>query len=513
MSNLPDHGSGQKDLGENQEIEESKESHSEHEPPGISFDPPVYRQRYGIVFQMVQKYNAKKVLDFGCAECKLLRFLISNEAKIEHLVGVDIDGDLLQQSKFRIEPLIYDYLHPKEVPFTVTTLQGSISQADDRFCNFDLISCVEIIEHLVPEHLEAMPKVLFGQLSPKVAIVTTPNADFNVLFPNLEGFRHWDHKFEWTREEFEEWATIQANKYGYTVSFQGIGNGPIGTEHLGCCSQMALFEKNDSICIPKEEQSFGQPYQLIKEVEYPYRKCTITEEQKILYEVERLLWLLSQPNEYEEEEDEPIVDDDSPKSFELKRLLEMRGLQKLCGTMEKLKSVLESSRFKLTEDGDSIIWCRPMWESDESEDSLDWNIDDDEDNKINPLNISPTEHNINEPTENWDSDLDDSDTKIVHYTSDVCWNTVGNNDTCQYWDGTKDIESENTLTGDKDAENDYDDDNDEDFCHFRLSWQGAKIDDGDDHNEEVCNLDDDGLIWIASEETTSKIANTLSNST
>lgn len=50
-----------------------------------------------------------------------------------------------------------------------------------------------------------MPEVLLGQLSPKVAIVTTPNADFNVLFPNLEGFRHWDHKFEWTREEFQEW--------------------------------------------------------------------------------------------------------------------------------------------------------------------------------------------------------------------------------------------------------------------------------------------------------------------
>ena len=61
------------------------------------------------------------------------------------------------------------------------------------------------IEHLEPAVLEAMPAAVFGCLSPKVAIVTTPNVEFNVMFPDLQGFRHWDHKFEWTRSEFEEW--------------------------------------------------------------------------------------------------------------------------------------------------------------------------------------------------------------------------------------------------------------------------------------------------------------------
>lgn len=31
----------------------------------------------------------------------------------------------------------------------------------------------------------------------------------------------------------------------YTVSCKGIGPGPLGTEHLGCCSQMALFVAKD----------------------------------------------------------------------------------------------------------------------------------------------------------------------------------------------------------------------------------------------------------------------------
>ena len=40
----------------------------------------------------------------------------------------------------------------------------------------------------------------------------------------------------------------------YRVEFEGIGPGPIGTEHLGCCSQMAIFTRFDQI-IPQEEAS------------------------------------------------------------------------------------------------------------------------------------------------------------------------------------------------------------------------------------------------------------------
>ena len=62
------------------------------------------------------------------------------------------------------------------------------------------------IEHLHANVLDLVPCALFGQLQPKVVIITTPNAEFNVLFPNFEGFRHWDHKFEWTREQFRSWS-------------------------------------------------------------------------------------------------------------------------------------------------------------------------------------------------------------------------------------------------------------------------------------------------------------------
>lgn len=61
------------------------------------------------------------------------------------------------------------------------------------------------IEHLDPPVLEQVPAAVFGAMQPKTVIVTTPNSEFNVLFPDFRGFRHPDHRFEWTRSQFREW--------------------------------------------------------------------------------------------------------------------------------------------------------------------------------------------------------------------------------------------------------------------------------------------------------------------
>ena len=72
-----------------------------------------------------------------------------------------------------------------------------------------------------------------------MAIVSTPNMEYNhVIRFSLPTFdtdprkpigsdgrpmRDIDHKFEWTRAEFETWATAQAAKHGYSVTFDGVG--------------------------------------------------------------------------------------------------------------------------------------------------------------------------------------------------------------------------------------------------------------------------------------------------
>lgn len=61
------------------------------------------------------------------------------------------------------------------------------------------------IEHLYPPVLDDMVKTVFGFINPLLVVVTTPNSEYNILFPNFTGMRHWDHKFEWSRDEFKQW--------------------------------------------------------------------------------------------------------------------------------------------------------------------------------------------------------------------------------------------------------------------------------------------------------------------
>lgn len=66
------------------------------------------------------------------------------------------------------------------------------------------------IEHLELDIVEKLEKTIFGFIEPEIAIFTTPNSDFNVLLKGLDGkFRHYDHKFEWSRREFLEWYVLK----------------------------------------------------------------------------------------------------------------------------------------------------------------------------------------------------------------------------------------------------------------------------------------------------------------
>jgi hypothetical protein len=73
-------------------------------------------------------------------------------------------------------------------------------------------------------------------------VVTTPNADYNVVFEHLPAgqFRHPDHRFEFTRAQFTNWAGELAQRYGYAVEFSGIGDAH--PEH-GPVSQVGVFSR------------------------------------------------------------------------------------------------------------------------------------------------------------------------------------------------------------------------------------------------------------------------------
>ena len=123
----------------------------------------------------------------------------------------------------------------------LTIFQSSLTYRDDRLAGLDAAVLMEVIEHLDPERLPALERVVFGCAAPATVVVTTPNAEYNVHFATLPAgaLRHRDHRFEWTRAEFRAWAGRVAGNHGYQVRFL-----PVGPEHpeAGPPTQLAVFE-------------------------------------------------------------------------------------------------------------------------------------------------------------------------------------------------------------------------------------------------------------------------------
>lgn len=224
------------------------------------FRPPLYIQRYDYVCGILEKYNCKTYVDIGCAECKLLRYLKNTNTELNLMIGIDIDQEVLSNGKEILSNSWFDYIQPRENPLEIHLIKGDISLPSDYFIeqacyentNLDCVSMVEIIEHMYPDVLEKAMETVFMKLKPRIIIVTTPNIEYNIVFENLQAegnekrskFRHWDHKFEWTRKEFQEWCEILLNKYTdyELICYDGLGLPPDDNEGVGHCSQIAIFQ-------------------------------------------------------------------------------------------------------------------------------------------------------------------------------------------------------------------------------------------------------------------------------
>ena len=120
---------------------------------------------------------------------------------------------------------------------------GRWKQFDARLSGLDAAVLMEVIEHVDPPRLGALEHVVFGHAAPTTVIVTTPNVEYNGRFETLPvGAKiHRDHRFEWTRAEFRDWADRVAAEHGYGVRYL-----PVGTDdpEVGPPTQMAVFTSN-----------------------------------------------------------------------------------------------------------------------------------------------------------------------------------------------------------------------------------------------------------------------------
>ncbi len=194
-------------------------------------------QRLDAVVAVLKDSGAKRVLDLGCGEGHLLQELVRNKS-YERVAGMDVSHRALE---IAAERLNLDRMSERERE-RIELFQGALTYRDTRLAGYDAACAMEVVEYLDESRVPAFERVLFEFARPGIIVLTTPNREFNVRFPALAGggFRHGDHRFEWSRAEFSGWAQRVATRFGYNVSFSSVG---AEDESLGPPTQMAVFKR------------------------------------------------------------------------------------------------------------------------------------------------------------------------------------------------------------------------------------------------------------------------------
>ena len=195
------------------------------------------QQRLDAVVRAITEAGARRVLDLGCGEGRLVQALLK-ASSIDYVIGLDVSHRSLE---FAARRLHLDTMTPRQRA-RVELLQGSLTYRDRRLEGFDSAAIVEVIEHLDPTRLDSFERSVFAHARPSRVVLTTPNAEYNVKFETLPAgtLRHRDHRFEWTRAQFSAWVGDVAERNGYEVLISPIG--PLDDE-VGPPTQMAVFSR------------------------------------------------------------------------------------------------------------------------------------------------------------------------------------------------------------------------------------------------------------------------------
>ncbi|MGY2703210.1 3' terminal RNA ribose 2'-O-methyltransferase Hen1 [Nocardioides sp. HB32] len=192
-------------------------------------------QRHDAVLAVLEELGARSVIDLGCGGGRLLQRLVERPG-LDRITGVDVSSTSLRVAGRRLG---LERMAERQAE-RITLFQGALTYTDERFAGYDAAVLMEVVEHVDPERLPAIERVVFGQARPAAVVLTTPNSEYNDRYDGLAGFRHPDHRFEWSRAEFATWCERVCAEHGYTVEIRGIGD---VDPDRGAPTQLGVFRR------------------------------------------------------------------------------------------------------------------------------------------------------------------------------------------------------------------------------------------------------------------------------
>lgn len=194
--------------------------------------------RYAKIAETATELQPKSIVDFGSGEGKLAVKLGFIDG-VKEILAVEPSQLETMKAKRRFEKV-----EGRESFVEPLTLWGSLFYYDDRLKGKDLMILCEVIEHIDEQRLPKVFDTILHQYAPKSLIVTTPNHEYNEVYDMDDHFRHADHRFEWTREEFQAWCKNRNHLGLYEIEFAGIGE-----EHpeQGSPTQMCVFKRKVTV--------------------------------------------------------------------------------------------------------------------------------------------------------------------------------------------------------------------------------------------------------------------------
>ncbi|HSX09721.1 MAG TPA: class I SAM-dependent methyltransferase [Candidatus Saccharimonadales bacterium] len=200
--------------------------------------PRLYAETLASTLALIRMSKPQSVLDLGCGdEVGILTRALVRERYLKRIIGVNIDERHIRVNKALLPKT------PLPHRPTIEMYQLDMTVAADRkiIGDVDCITLVEVIEHIKDK---TWISNIFA-LNPSLLIVTTPNRDFNTIYPPMllcdNGLRDPDHKYEFSQQEFFDWAHLYAKRYGYTVDILPLGPANI---IYGPAGLQAVFQKD-----------------------------------------------------------------------------------------------------------------------------------------------------------------------------------------------------------------------------------------------------------------------------